>query len=316
MGRMKRILLLGASGQVGFALHRSLAPLGELAVATRRGQTAAGVDCLRVDLADPASLIAVCNAVRPDCIVNAAAYTAVDQAEREPQLAARINGEAVGELGAWAAERNADVVHYSTDYVFAGNLDRANAEDDPVAPLGVYGRSKRAGEVALENSGARHLILRTAWVYAARGKNFLRTMLRLGAERDALRVVDDQIGSPTPAVWIAAATAALLARRDAMPESARDQASGIYHLVAAGQCSWFAFAQAIFERAHALHLLDKVPRVEPIASSEYPTPAARPAWSVLETSRLARDYGLRLPAWQDGLDVVMADIAANGDLPC
>jgi len=204
-----KILLLGANGQVGFELARSLAPLGELHVATRTGSERVAA----VDLANPETLDAALHAVQPDIVVNAAAYTAVDRAEDEPELADRVNHRAVGEIGAWAAKHDACVVHYSTDYVFDGHgivedsgSPRAYREDDATAPLGAYGRSKLAGEQALAASGASHVVFRTAWVYAARGHNFLRTMLRLAAEREELRVVADQVGAPTPARWIAKAT--------------------------------------------------------------------------------------------------------------
>ena len=205
-----KILLLGANGQVGFELQRALAPLGELVCATRSGTLSGGAVCARGDIADFDRLAALLDRVAPTLIVNAAAYTAVDRAEDEPDLARRINGEAVGGLGAWARRHAALVVHYSTDYVFDGQGRAPYAVDAPTAPLGAYGASKLAGEVALRASGAEHLILRTAWVYAARGANFLRTMLRLARERDRLTVVDDQRGAPTPARLIATATVAAL----------------------------------------------------------------------------------------------------------
>lgn len=301
---MKPILLLGASGQVGHELARVLPPLGPLVCATRdgaRGETA--------DLADAVGLAALLERVQPRLIVNAAAWTAVDAAESEPDAALRVNGAAVGEIGRWAAAHGARVVHYSTDYVFDGAATRPWREDDPVAPLGSYGRSKRAGEEALAASGCHHLILRTAWVYAARGRNFLRTMLRLAATRDALRVVADQRGAPTPAPLIAAGTAAVLARWLA-PGDAAAGAGGIFHLTSAGHCSWHEFAAAIISRAHVRGLVPRRVPVAPIPGSEYPTPARRPAWSVLDTSRLAATFGVALPAWEAGLELVLNDLAA------
>jgi dTDP-4-dehydrorhamnose reductase len=304
-----KILLLGANGQVGFELARSLAPLGELVCATRSGTLAGAAACLAADLARPESLAATLDAVKADVIVNAAAYTAVDRAEDEPDAAARINAQALAEIGARAAARNALVVHYSTDYVFDGAGSRPYRENDATAPLGVYGRSKLDGENALRACGCDHLILRTAWVYAARGHNFLRTMLRLAREREELRVVGDQRGAPTPARLISAATAAALARLLARRTGEREKLVGTYHLSAAGQCTWFDFAGAIFARAQAAGLLERVPRLVPVSTAEYPTPARRPAYSVLDCSRIRDAFGLHMPNWRSGLDAVIGELA-------
>ena len=226
-----KLLLLGAGGQVGFELQRALAPLGEVVAATRDGRLPGGASCTRMDLADADALEALLRAIEPDAVVNAAAYTAVDRAEDEPELAHRINADVPARLAAWCATRGALLLHYSTDYVFDGKGTRPYREDDPVAPLGVYGCSKLAGEDAIRASGALHLIFRTAWVYAARGQNFLRTMLRLAHERDVLRVVSDQHGAPTPARWIAAAsTLALQQCRDGAGR--KPEATGTFNLVA------------------------------------------------------------------------------------
>jgi len=313
----RRVLLLGANGQVGHELRKRLSALGQLVVATRSGELADGSSCLATDLADAASLARSLDEARADIIINAAAYTAVDRAEDEPELADRVNHRAVGEIGAWAKAHGAFVVHYSTDYVFDGRgvagdgaSPRAYREDDATAPLGVYGRSKLAGEDALRASGADHLIFRTAWVYAAHGHNFLRTMLRLAAERDELRVVADQIGAPTPAHWIANITAQALSRRDsAMPETDAAKRSGTFHLVAAGQASWHDFATAIVAGAHARDLIAREPRVVPIATADFPTRARRPAWSVLDCAKLKNAFGLELPDWRTGLDEVLDEIA-------
>ncbi|MGH8174454.1 MAG: dTDP-4-dehydrorhamnose reductase [Rhodanobacteraceae bacterium] len=304
-----KILVLGAGGQVGFELLRALAGQGEVVAATRSGTLADGAPCLRADLAQTNSLIAALDEARADAIVNAAAYTAVDRAEDETELADRINHRAVGEIGAWAARSGACVVQYSTDYVFDGTAKRPYREDDATAPLGVYGRSKLAGEDALRASGAQHLILRTAWVYAARGHNFMRTMLRLAAERDELRVVDDQVGAPTPARLIADATAATLAQWLA---SGADPAAtgGTYHLTAGGRTSWFEFARAILEGAAARGLIARLPRVLPISTSEYPTRARRPAYSVLDCSRFESAFGIQLPDWTDGLAAVLDEMSS------
>jgi dTDP-4-dehydrorhamnose reductase len=307
-----KILLLGANGQVGFELARTLAPLGELQVATRDGLLAAGEHCLQADLANPETLDAALHAVTPDIVVNAAAYTAVDRAEDEENLADRVNHWALTVLGAWAARHGALVVHYSTDYVFDGGATQPYREDDPTAPLGVYGRTKLAGENALRASGCEHLILRTAWVFGARGHNFLRTMLRLARERDELRVVNDQRGAPTTANTIASATAQALSAWLAWDEPARTAALGTYHLCAAGQCSWFEFAQAIITSARRAGLIGRVPAVLPIATADYPTRARRPAWSVLDTAKIRATFGLNLPRWEQGLDAVIGELAGAG----
>ncbi|MBX3701198.1 MAG: dTDP-4-dehydrorhamnose reductase [Dokdonella sp.] len=298
-----RILLLGANGQVGHELRTALAPLGDVLAASRDGLLTDGTRGIVADLADAASLRGALAAAQAALIVNAAACTAVDRAEDEPQLAARINHHAVAEIGGWAAAHGARVIHYSTDYVFDGHAATPYREEAATAPLGVYGRSKLAGEHALRDSGAAHLILRTAWVYAARGHNFLRTMLRLAGERDELRVVADQIGAPTPAHWIAGTTAQLMPRWDGQAQT--------LHLVAGGQASWYEFAAAIIASGHARGLLARAPRVVPIPSLQYPTRAQRPAWSVLDCTRLKTRFGLELPDWKVGLDEVLAQLATN-----
>ncbi len=306
---MQNILLLGAQGQVGFELARVLPPLGDVVCATRHGR--AGVTaCRAADLADPAALARLLDAVQPDVIVNAAAYTAVDRAEDETGLAQRINAGVPGEIGTWAAQRNAAVLHYSTDYVFSGDGDSPWRETDDAAPQSEYGRSKLAGEQALADSGCTHLILRTAWVYAARGHNFLLSMLRLARQRDELRVVADQHGSPTPAASIAAATGLLLARWLSLPDAARHARSGVYHLTSAGACTWHQFAEAIVDKGLAAGLLSRRVPVVAIGSDEFPTRATRPAWSVLDCSLLRETFDLALPDWQCGLDLVLADLVA------
>lgn len=300
-----KLLLLGANGQVGFELQRALAPLGELVCATRSGRLPGGAACQVADFGDAASLDALLGRERPDVVVNAAAYTAVDRAEDEPEAAHRANAEGPEQLARWCQQRDAMLVHFSTDYVFDGRGTRPYRENDATAPLGAYGRSKFAGEEAVRASGARHLLFRTAWVYAARGQNFLRTMLRLGRERDALRVVADQRGAPTPARWIANATALALARLPARPDPAR---SGLFHLTAGGETSWHEFAEAIFADALAAGLIERAPGVAPITSSEYPTRAQRPTYSRLDGRRLYDAFGLRLPDWRRGVAEVVAEL--------
>lgn len=309
---MLRILVLGANGQVGHELLRHLSPLGAIIPCTRNGELPGGCGCVRVDLGIPGSAAAVIEREHPDLIVNAAAYTAVDRAEDEPEVALRINGLALAEIGAAACLVGAGVVHFSTDYVFSGAAKQPYREDDATGPRSAYGESKLAGEQALSASGAEHLILRTAWVYGTRGQNFLRTMLRLGRERNELRVVDDQRGAPTPAFLIAAVTAQILARWWREPPADRAALSGVYHLSSAGETSWCGFARAIFERAIAAGVLPKAPRVRAIASSEFPAKAVRPDYSVLDTTRLCRHHGVHLPDWTWGLDRVVADLAPSG----
>ena len=289
-----KLLLLGGNGQVGRELRRSLLPLGELVVATRDGVDADVI----ADFGAPISLAALIAQTAPDVVVNAAAYTAVDKAETDAEAAFRINAEAPAAIAQACVDSGALLVHYSTDYVFDGSATRPYREDDVTAPLGVYGASKLAGEQAIRVSGVRHAILRTAWVYAAHGKNFLLTMLRLANERDELRVVADQIGAPTPAAWIADATAEII-RRGVV-------ASGTWHLVADGETSWHGFAEAIVDDAHALGLIARKPRVVAIPTADYPTPAKRPAYSVLDTTRLQNDFGIAPPNWRDGLRRTLA----------
>ncbi|MGH8032225.1 MAG: dTDP-4-dehydrorhamnose reductase [Luteimonas sp.] len=295
-----KLLLVGANGQVGTELQRSLAPLGTVVAATRNGTLADGGICEIADFDAPDDLSALVERVAPDIVVNAAAYTAVDRAEDDLDAAFRANAQGPRVLAAACAARDALLVHYSTDYVFDGSGTRAYREDDATAPLGVYGASKREGECAIQSSGVRHMIFRTAWVYAAHGKNFLLTMLRLARERDELRVVADQIGTPTSAALIADVTAAVLGRPPGV--------SGIWNLTATGHTSWHGFAEGIVDRAHAAGILERIPRVLPIATSDYPTRAQRPAYSVLDMTRLQRDFGLSVPSWDRVLDDVVAEI--------
>ncbi len=303
-----KLLLLGANGQVGFELQRALAPLGDVVCATRTGVLPGGARCERGDLAEIDALPALLDRVAPRIILNAAAYTAVDRAEDEAELALRVNGAAVGVLGQWAKQHAALVVHYSTDYVFDGQGSTPYAVEARTAPLGAYGASKLAGEVALRDSNADHLILRTAWVYGARGGNFLRTMLRLARERDRLTVVDDQRGAPTSARLIGAVTAAVLMRWLGWDEYRRGAVQGTHHLVASGECSWCDFARAIVARAHAAKLIERAPEVVAISTAQFPTKARRPAYSVLDTRSLRDTFGIDLPTWQAGLDAVIGEL--------
>lgn len=293
-----KILLLGKNGQVGWELQRALAPLGEVVALDRRTIPAA-------DLSDPESLAAIVRDVRPDAIVNAAAHTAVDKAESEAALARAVNTTAPAVLAREAAALGAWLVHYSTDYVFDGSGTAPWTESAPVAPLSVYGQTKADGEAAIRLSGCRHLVFRTSWVYAARGGNFAKTMLRLARERDRLTVVADQFGAPTGADLIADVTAHALRTAVSRPE-----VSGTYHLVAAGETSWHGYARHVIEHARAAGQDLRVPAdaIEPVPTSAFPTPARRPANSRLDTTRLRNTFGLTLPSWQSGVDRLLAEV--------
>lgn len=308
-----KILLLGANGQLGqtFLKEPTLAAFGEVVPATRDGQVSGATAGVAGDLSSPEGVTAVLDRVRPDVIINAAAYTAVDRAEQEEDLATRVNGASVGAIGAWAASHDALVLHYSTDYVFDGSSAQPYAIDAATAPLGAYGRSKLAGERALAESGARHMTFRTAWVYAAHGQNFLRTMLRLGAERDELRVVADQHGAPTSTALIVRGTLAALEKWIKASGNDRSKLEGVHHLVASGTTTWHGFATAIFEEAFRRGLIAKKPLVAAIGTAEFPTPAKRPAYSVLENSEFRERFGFVLPDWQQGLHDVMSELSTQ-----
>jgi dTDP-4-dehydrorhamnose reductase len=292
-------MVTGADGQVGWELRRSLAPLGTV-IALSRAQC---------DLAQPERLPDVVRGLCPDAIVNAAAYTAVDDAEREEDVATVVNGRAPGVLARAAAKAGALMIHYSTDYVFDGRKAAPYTEDDPPCPLNAYGRSKLAGETAVRQAGGAALILRTSWVYGRRGRNFLRTMLALSRERDELRVVDDQTGAPTSAAEIAQATAAII--EAAVHERAEGRfAPGLYHLTASGATSWHGFAAALMAGAMRGGLLPRgrTPRLVPVASEDFQRPAARPKNSRLDGGRLQARFGVALPAWEEGLAMCLEEM--------
>lgn len=286
-----KILILGATGQVGWELRRSLATLGDVRALNRA----------EADLADLDRLSAVVRAAQADVIINAAAYTAVDKAESERDLATRINAAAPGVLAAEAARAHALLVHYSTDYIFDGAKTGAYVETDAPAPLSHYGQSKWEGEEAVRASGCRYLIFRTSWVYAARGKNFARTILNAAKTRDSLRVVNDQIGAPTSAELIADVTALCLSRLSG-------GRAGTYHLTAAGETSWHGYAEKLLKRAAAKGHVFKATSVAAIPSSEYPTPAKRIANSRLNTDKLRSTFGVNLPAWDADLDRLIDEL--------
>ena len=295
---MTRLLVTGKNGQVGWELQRSLQCLGDVT----------SVDRAQFELADPKSLVERLDEFAPDVIVNAAAYTAVDEAEREESLATRINGEAPGVMATWAARHGALMLHYSTDYVFDGSGTAPWKPTDTPSPLSAYGRSKLAGVVAVAAAGCDHLILRTSWVFASRGRNFLLTMVRLAEEREELRVVDDQWGAPTSARLIADATAQVVSR--ALTERrASVFRSEIAHLTAAGATTWHGFAAAIMDGARTGGRLIKARSLLPIPSSAYPTPARRPANSRLDCAGLVDRFSLSLPDWSAGLALCLQELS-------
>lgn len=296
-----KILLTGKHGQLGFELQRSLAPLGEILA----------VDVADCNLADADAIRALVREVKPDLIVNPAAYTAVDKAESEPVLAHAINAVAPGILGEEAARLGAWVIHYSTDYVFDGTKAGVYVETDATNPQSVYGTTKRDGEVALQKSGCRSLILRTSWVVGAHGGNFAKTMLRLAAERESLNVVADQWGAPTSAALLADVTAQLVGR--ARREGLDGYPFGLYHLVAGGETNWCEYARVVIAQAQATGrpMKLKSDAINAITTKDYPTPASRPANSRLDTSLFKKTFGLELPHWQEGVHHVLEEILTS-----
>lgn len=297
-----RLIITGATGQVGWELARSLLPLGETIALDRHS----------CDLSRPESLPAIVSEVRPDIIVNAAAYTAVDRAEEEEPVAQTVNGKAVGALAAAARDIGALLVHYSTDYVFDGTQEAPYREEDAPYPINAYGRSKLAGESAVRASGCEYLILRTSWVYAGRKQNFLRTILRLARERDELSIVADQIGAPTWARNIADATGHIV-RQAAAERADKTFVSGVFHLTSAGSTSWHGFAASIIDLATREGLLAaaKAPRLHAIRTEDYPRSAARPKNSRLSGARLQDRFGLALPNWKHGLALCLMEQAES-----
>lgn len=293
-----KILLLGKNGQVGWELQRALAPLAEVIALDR-----AGIEDYSGDMSQPEAIHATILKIKPDVVVNASAYTAVDLAESEPELADLINHQAVKVLAEVCQKQQILLVHYSTDYVFSGQGDQPFLEADQVSPLNIYGKTKALGEQAIIDSGCAHLIFRTSWVYAAKGKNFLKTMLNLAQQREELSIINDQIGAPTSAELIADITA------HAIPQVlANQQKAGIYHLVASGETTWFDYASFIFKQARILGQSLQVEKVNPIATSAYPTPAARPHNSRLHNAKLQTTFELILPQWQEGVERTLAEL--------
>ena len=299
-----KILLLGCNGQVGWELQRSLQPLGEV-IACDFDSPADR----RADFTQPASVAALVDRVQPQIIVNSAAHTAVDKAESEVELARAINATTVGAIAERAAVLGSLLIHYSTDYVYDGSGSLPREESSPTAPLSVYGRTKLEGEELVRASGCRHVILRTSWVYAARGNNFIKTMLRLAAERETLSVIDDQIGAPTGADLLADVTALMIARI-----TARDgHLGGTFHCVAAGETSWFDYARFVIDWARANGQVVKVAPegLRAVPTSAYPTPAARPLNSRLSTAKLRSTFSLHLPDWRVGVERMLREISGK-----
>ena len=296
-----KILLLGKNGQVGWELQRSLAPLGEVLALDRHSVAYCG------DLSKPEQLAQTVLAYKPNVIVNAAAHTAVDKAESEPELARCLNTDAPAALAKAAAQVGAWLVHYSTDYVFDGSGTHARQEGEGTGPLSVYGQTKLDGDLAIAASGCKYLIFRTSWVYAARGGNFAKTMLRLAQERDKLTVIDDQHGAPTGAELIADVTAHAIGHVQATQNIAF---SGVYHLVASGETTWHGYASHMIEAAKRMcpELAWKATEIAPLPTSAFPTPATRPLNSRLSTAKLQQAFGLVLPPWQQGVDRMLTEI--------
>ncbi len=320
-----KILVIGGNGQLGFELQRALSIFGDVSITTRSSKCPAGYPCLHLDLNDEDATSTLLEQLRPHVIVNAAAYTAVDLAQSEPLRAQAINTNAVAMLGRKARELSAMLVHFSTDYVYSGESQIPWTERDPTAPQSVYGASKLSGDLAIIDSECAHWILRTQWLYAARGNNFMRTMLRLGkAQLDArakgddvlpINIVNDQIGAPTPVRWIAGAVASMISRwlQDlTLPGQSR---TGTYHLTAAGHAHWFEFANEIFHQAFVLGLLPEEPKTTPVSSKVFAAKAPRPRYSVLSNSKIAREFDIRLPDWRDGLAQTLAEYKLTLPVP-
>ncbi|MBW4602431.1 MAG: dTDP-4-dehydrorhamnose reductase [Calothrix sp. FI2-JRJ7] len=295
-----KILLTGSTGQVGWELQRSLMTLGEVICAGREATSPS----LRMDLSAPETIRAVIREVKPNLIVNPAAYTTVDKAEAEPELAMAVNGVAPGIIAEEAKLLGAGIIHYSTDYVFNGTQAIPYTEQDVPDPQNIYGKTKLAGEQAIQAVGVPHLILRTSWVYGLRGKNFLLTMLKLAREREELKVVNDQVGAPTWSRMIAESTAQILSQGTQGLNCFLSSKSGIYHLTATGQTSWYNFAKAIFEH-DPNSSKQKLKKLLAIPSEQYPTPAKRPAYSSLDTQKISHTFRLVLPSWQINLELVL-----------
>ncbi|WOE42128.1 dTDP-4-dehydrorhamnose reductase [Acinetobacter chinensis] len=293
-----KIVLLGKNGQVGWELQRALAPLGEVIALDRHGESG-----LSGDMTQPEKVCETLIRLNPDIVVNATAYTAVDQAESDQETAQLVNTDAVASIADSCRQMGALLIHYSTDYVFNGQGTEPFSESDSIAPLNVYGLTKAAGEKAIIESGCKYLIFRTSWVYARQGKNFLKTMLNLAAQREELSVIDDQHGAPTSAELIADVTAQIIPQ-----VCIGDEKLGVYHLVASGETTWYGYAQYIFEQAKSVGHTLKIQNVKPIPSSEYPVPAVRPHNSRLNNQKIQQTFNLNLAEWQAGVKRTLMEL--------
>ncbi len=320
-----KILVIGGNGQLGFELQRALALFGDVSITTRNSKCPAGYPCLHLDLNDSDATSLLLDQLRPHLIVNAAAFTAVDLAETEGARAEAINQNAVAMLARKARELSAMLVHFSSDYVYSGENQIPWTERDPCEPQSVYGVSKLGGDQAVIDSECAHWILRTQWLYAARGNNFMRTMLRLGAAQfDAVKngatpspiqIVSDQIGAPTPVRWVAGTVASMISRwlQDlTMPGQSR---TGLYHLSAGGQTNWHEFAGEIFHQAFVLGLMPEAPKTQAVSTKVFAAAAPRPRYSVLSNSKIAREFDIRLPDWRDGLAQTLAEYKLTLPVP-
>ena len=300
---MRKILLTGKNGQIGWELQRTLAPLGVVVA----------VDRQELDLGNPDSIRKAIREIRPELIVNAAAYTAVDKAESEPDLAMAVNGIAPGVMAEEAKRLNAAIIHYSTDYVFDGSKKSPYSEEDTPNPLNVYGKTKLAGEQAIQAIGVPYLILRTSWVYGARGKNFLLTILKLSRDRSEIKIVDDQFGAPTWSRMIAETTSQMLAQHYspfARPSASATHISGVYHAVSGGATSWHGFARKILENV-SCHVSHALPKLIPIPTIEYPLPAKRPLNSRISNAKLKHMYGMTIPSWEHSLKLCLDELVTT-----
>jgi dTDP-4-dehydrorhamnose reductase len=308
-----KILVIGGNGQLGFELQRQLSVFGEVSITTRTSKCPAGHPCIRLDLGDSEEISSLLESLRPHIIVNAAAYTQVDKAQSDAARAEMINRTAVATMARKAREISALLIHFSTDYVYSGDNRLPWTERDPVMPASVYGATKLGGDQAIMESECAYWILRTQWLYGARGHNFLRTMLRLGAERiaagnyEALKVVNDQFGAPTPVRWLAITVSSMVSRWLQEVSHPGQSRTGIYHLSAAGQCTWHDFAGEIFEQAHMLGLINALPKLEGVSTLQYGAAAPRPRYTVLSNQRIQREFDIRLPDWREGVSQTLAD---------
>jgi len=293
-----KILLTGANGQIGYELWRTLQYMGEVIPTTRKGVNVNGLPTIALNLTDSEDIEKKLNAIQPDLVCNAAAYTAVDKAESNQDLAHKINADAPAIFAKYAVISDTRLVHYSTDYVFSGETSMPWKENDNCNPQGVYAQTKLIGEQAIIDSGCQHMIFRTAWVYSQRGQNFMNTMLKLAQNQNQINVVDDQIGSPTWASSIAIVTALTL----------KNPVDGLYHLTASGKTSWSGFARRIFAQADKLNLINTAPIINGISTSQYPTPAIRPSNSVLDCSKLSQTFDIKMPNWQATLQLCMQNM--------